>query len=156
MQSPDHWPHPKYQTRQLEPGSTPTGEWKSHWAPHMTVKLECWVVRALRSFGPQWVAVSLRLVSRCSPYPSVQTFHLGCFRPLPRTFPLQLISSVSGLLLLNNYCHGLDFIMGCQKVSRKSALLLPYTARPGEIPPAGGDQGRRTGEEMGGEAIRRV
>ena len=53
-----------------------------------TAKLKHPLVGALSSFNPPGVSVPLILVSRWSPYPSVQTCGLGCAGPLLRAFPL--------------------------------------------------------------------
>lgn len=58
-----------------------------------TDKLQCWVVGALSSHSPQGAEVPLILVSRWSPYPTVETWGFGDSRPLAKAFLLYPIIS---------------------------------------------------------------
>lgn len=103
-----------------------------------TAKLEYWVVGALSPYSSQRVVVPLISVSRWSPYASVQICSFGCSRPNPRAFPLYPITSVWGILPLDiTFMADSYSTLDCQKVSRKSVLLLLYTAGPQETPPTG-------------------
>ena len=52
--------------------------------------------RNSESFSQHWAAVPIISVSRWSRYPSVQTWGFGHSGPIPRAFPLHLITSVLG------------------------------------------------------------
>lgn len=92
-------------------------------------RFKCRVVRVLSSSGPQVADVPLILVSRWSPYPSIQTWGFGRSRPIPRAFPLHLITSVLGSEPLDiTVMVDVDSIWIVQKCPKS---LLYTAAQPG-------------------------
>ncbi|KAF6095141.1 hypothetical protein HJG60_012108 [Phyllostomus discolor] len=113
-------------------GSTHLVQGRSSRAPSMTygtATLEPQMVEALSSFSQHWAAVPLTSVSRWSTYPSIQTWGFGRSRPIPRAFPLHLITSVLGSVPLDiTVTVDIDSIWIVQKCPKS---LLYTAAQPG-------------------------